>query len=133
MTKRRDGDEREGSRSDGIGREVEGSGGGAACAPPSLHLLQGGARPRSTRRRSRSPRRRTTLRLLRLEDADHHGNAVFVLEGERWSWQRSLAPGRQPGRLKTAAPHPLTSTPAAAKAQKTRVKGRRPKDSNKIK
>lgn len=133
MAKRREGNERGGSRGDGTRREVEGSGGGAAGAPPLLRLLQGEGRPRSTRRRARSPRRRATLRLLRLEDASHHGNAFFVLEGERWRWRESREPGRQPVRLKTAAPHALTSTPAAAKAQKRRVKGRRPKDSNKTK
>jgi hypothetical protein len=104
-----------------------------APAHPALRLIAGEGQLRSVARRARSERRRTTVQLLRLEDKEHHGLAVFSLEGERWRWPAGSRRGRTyRGRLKKAAPHALTPTPANASAQKARVNWRRPSDSKTI-
>ena len=112
-----------------------------ACARP-LGLVHGSSlRGPAAPDRARRAVRCTTVVLLRLEDSELHGLAFLQIEGERWL-SRSAAgpPGRTArkakpyaGRLKTAAPQALTTTPAITSAQKGRASWRRPKDNKTIK
>ena len=116
------------------GRRPVGRRSAGAHPPPVLRLLQGGNQPARGKLKARPRLTLLTRRILRLENVDTHGAAFVVLDGERPRWPaRPGHRGRQPGRLKTAAPHALTKRPARPKAQKGRVRRRRPKDKSKIK
>ena len=108
----------------------------------ALLLLPGSSlRAPAADARARRELRSTQVVLLRLEDSEQHGLAFFQLEGERWLSRSATGPPSRtarrarphPGRLKTAAPQALTTTPATASAQKGRVSWRRPRDSSTIK
>ncbi len=101
----------------------------------SLRLVKGrSGKVARVQLRARHQRRTTIVRRFRFEDAELHGIEVVPVMLERWRWPLADPRGaRQRGRLKTAAPHAFTPTPARASAQKARVKGRRPRESNTIK
>src|SRR5258708_1418042 len=107
--------------------------GGGIRAPPSLLILPGGKCRRPARLRSRVRDRKDVIHLFRLEDTELHGVALLRLDSDRWRWSAQSRLRRYyRGRLKAAAPQPLTTAPVRASAQKARVRGRRPKDKSRI-